>query len=380
MDRIDGLGTMKRERLAQLTGRILDERPDPQLDALVKTAAAMTNAPIGLVILILERTQLFRAQVGLPHDLAITRSTDRDVSFCQFIVADGTPIEVTDAPNDARIPKNVVYRYGIRSYLGYPVRVGGAIVGSLCVVDVVPRSFSPEERALLEELAAQASARLSELAQMPAPEPAVARAARPMFGELRNTLTALRGHLSLARVAMAELESVRRLAQLAITDAAGAARAAGALLDAGASFGDLQKSFAVIEEIGSRVDLDILALEKLHIALPASADIREVLLAAARVASHRTKLVGGVVWPSLPRLHFFGASTTVVAALSAVLQLVPAPIAPRAVLEGDRLLVRFSDADAATHAATFEPTGALDVRADGGDLVVSLQVEQAASA
>jgi GAF domain-containing protein len=156
-DRIDGLGPDWRSPLDR---EMLLESDDPELNDIAAHAAEAIGAPIAIVSLILQRIQLFRAHVGLPPDLAVARATDRDASFCQFVVRDDDTFVVEHAAEDPRVPQDLVERYGIQAYLGAPVRIGGRTAGSLCVIDVVPREFGPEERARLSELAAQASGRL----------------------------------------------------------------------------------------------------------------------------------------------------------------------------------------------------------------------------
>jgi transcriptional regulator with GAF, ATPase, and Fis domain len=46
-----------------------------------------------------------------------------------------------------------VRKYGIKSYLGFPVLLEGNVVGSLCVVDVVKRKYSQIEKDILEAFA-----------------------------------------------------------------------------------------------------------------------------------------------------------------------------------------------------------------------------------
>ena len=214
-DRIDALGEAGVDRYASLQGRVLSETHDPELEGIVREAAALMHAPIALVSLVLGRTQFFRAQYGLPGDLAVTRGTDRDVSFCQFVVRDNALFEVEDAATDARVPQELVTRYGIRSYMGAPVRVDDQVIGSLCTIGVEPRQFVDSERDALGELAARASRRLTSLARERAGGPALAaRAARPALGELRNRLTPLVLGLDRARVALLELGILRRLGTL----------------------------------------------------------------------------------------------------------------------------------------------------------------------
>jgi hypothetical protein len=46
-----------------------------------------------------------------------------------------------------------VRKYGIKSYMGFPVLLEGKVVGSLCVVDVVKRKYSRIEKDILEAFA-----------------------------------------------------------------------------------------------------------------------------------------------------------------------------------------------------------------------------------
>ncbi len=56
----------------------------------------------------------------------------------------GTKYETSD-PN--------VVRYGLRSYLGHPVRLDGVAIGALCIVDVEPREFTQMEIQSISTLA-----------------------------------------------------------------------------------------------------------------------------------------------------------------------------------------------------------------------------------
>ncbi len=46
-----------------------------------------------------------------------------------------------------------VKKFGLKSYLGFPVRHRGRVVGSLCLVDVKPRTFSRTDITILSALA-----------------------------------------------------------------------------------------------------------------------------------------------------------------------------------------------------------------------------------
>jgi hypothetical protein len=150
-------------RLRALGGPLLDRTPDPELQEVVKEAARLSGFPIAIVSLVVSRIQFFRAHVGLPPDLEAARSTDRCNSFCQYVVAGNRPLEVEDAAENDVLPQDLVRRYGIRAYVGFPLRLLGQTVGSLCVVDLEPRRIDPAQRTALAELARQATERLERL-------------------------------------------------------------------------------------------------------------------------------------------------------------------------------------------------------------------------
>lgn len=157
------------ERLSSFDAPLLDSTPDPELQALVSEATALTGFSIGLVSLVVRKIQFFRAQVGLPPDLSVMLATDRCTSFCQFVVARGECMEIEDATREPGLPMDLVERYGIRAYVGFPLKVLGRTVGSFCIIDGKPGRLKVEVLAKLGELALRASARLEVLArQVPA--------------------------------------------------------------------------------------------------------------------------------------------------------------------------------------------------------------------
>ncbi len=164
MESFNALG-YRPDRAQAYKGDLLSETEDEELSAIVKEAAEDLATPIALVNLVLEQIQFFKAHHGLPPDLVAARGTDRDVSFCQFVVRDGEPFEVNDAEKDERVPKHLVRHYDIRSYLGMPISVDDTVVGSLCVIDTKPREFSNKEKRSLRKLANLVNTRLAQLAE-----------------------------------------------------------------------------------------------------------------------------------------------------------------------------------------------------------------------
>jgi GAF domain-containing protein len=153
-------------RLAAFKTTLLDLDGDAILQRCVETAAERAAAPIALVSFVMKTVVFFRAAIGLPPELDITRATSRSDLFCQFVVKTEGPFIVNDARSDARVPQVMVDAYGILAYLGVPVRVDGHILGSLCVVDGTPRQWSPVLVEEILDLARHVSGRLQTLASL----------------------------------------------------------------------------------------------------------------------------------------------------------------------------------------------------------------------
>ena len=137
---------------------LLDTPPEPAYDDLVKLAAHVCNTPMATITLIDENRQWFKAAVGL----SITE-TDRNISFCTHVVDAEAPLVVTDATQDPRFATNpfVTGASHIRFYAGIPlVSSLGATLGTLAVIDQVPRQLTPEQMDLLRALAHQAMTHL----------------------------------------------------------------------------------------------------------------------------------------------------------------------------------------------------------------------------
>jgi GAF domain-containing protein len=134
----------------------------PELDALAREAAEALDLPIGMVGVMLDDALFLPGLHGGPEMLAEARGIPSEWAFCRHTVHGDGPFAVEDAAVHPLMADSPVVRFdGARCYLGVPVVTGaGHAVGTVCVVGVEPRSFSPRDVAVLEELAARAAAHL----------------------------------------------------------------------------------------------------------------------------------------------------------------------------------------------------------------------------
>ncbi|EOV9619292.1 sensor domain-containing diguanylate cyclase [Cronobacter dublinensis] len=147
-----GIPENEEERLKSLYMMdLLDTRDDERFERLTRVAKKLFQVPVALISLLDRDRQWLLACQGLN-----TRETTRDVSFCGHAILQEGPFIVNDARLDERFHDNplVTGEPFIRFYAGYPVRLpDGAVVGTLCLIDSMPREFSDEDVATLKDLA-----------------------------------------------------------------------------------------------------------------------------------------------------------------------------------------------------------------------------------
>jgi GAF domain-containing protein len=130
---------------------LLDTIPEEVFDDLTELAAQICEAPIALITLIDEDRQWFKSKVGVSIN-----ETSRDISFCSHAIGQPDLFIIPDATLDARFAKNplVTSEPKIRFYAGAQlVSPDGYALGTLCVIDKVPRELRPEQKQALRVLA-----------------------------------------------------------------------------------------------------------------------------------------------------------------------------------------------------------------------------------
>ena len=130
---------------------LLDEPVQTRFDRYTELARTIWRAPISTVTLIDRDRAYFTSCLGLElTDMAA------EATFCSSVVHAAAPVVVPDALEDPayRDLPAVVGKPYIRFYAGHPVRdPWGTILGTVCVYDVQPRTFSDHDAAVLAQLA-----------------------------------------------------------------------------------------------------------------------------------------------------------------------------------------------------------------------------------
>ena len=139
------------ERLAALQRyQVLDTAPERSFDELAFLAGTICATPVALITFVDSDRQWFKARIGLS-----TSETPRDVAFCTRTILGRDLMVITDTHRDARFRDTPLVTGApyIRFYAGAPLRNAEEMaLGSLCVIDYVPRVLSQEQRLALKSL------------------------------------------------------------------------------------------------------------------------------------------------------------------------------------------------------------------------------------
>lgn len=135
--------------------------PDPEFDRIAALTRRVLDAPVALVSLPNKRCQVFPGASGLTGEWETARTNGLEYSYCQHVVRSAEPLVVADARDVPELEYNLSIPAGFVAYAGMPLLDDDArAIGSLCVLDDHPRTWTSAELELLEELAALASSQI----------------------------------------------------------------------------------------------------------------------------------------------------------------------------------------------------------------------------
>ena len=146
-----GAQASERRRLEDLSRtRLLDTPPEERFDRITRLAQSLFGVSAAGISLVAENRQYLKSFVG-----PLSREPDRPNAFCVETIKSPATMIVENALTDERFRESphVTGKPHIRFYAGRPLTgPGGTHVGTFCIADQAPRSFSPEQQKILEDL------------------------------------------------------------------------------------------------------------------------------------------------------------------------------------------------------------------------------------
>lgn len=138
---------------------LLDTPPEERFDRITRLAQRIFNVPIALLGLTDANRQWFKSCQGLAAS-----EVPRNLAFCAYALVQDDALIIPDTTRDPRFVANplVTDFPHARFYAGRQLRSpDGDVYGTLCLIDTKPRTFSAEERQILDDLAACAESELN---------------------------------------------------------------------------------------------------------------------------------------------------------------------------------------------------------------------------
>lgn len=139
------------ERIAALNKfSILDTPPDGAFDRITELAAAIFHVPIALITLVDTDRIWFKSSYGLA-----VNQINRDPGLCASAILSNDVYAIENAKDDPHTLANplVAGEFGLQFYAAAPLETEDHYnLGTLCIIDKLPRSFSRDEKEILKKL------------------------------------------------------------------------------------------------------------------------------------------------------------------------------------------------------------------------------------
>ncbi len=136
---------------------LLEAESVPVFEEATQTAALFLDIPVCIFGVIDQDRQWIKSAVGLSrlglmNELAASRQMLRSESFCSKVIESHQVLAINDTSADPEFADSLLsQRYRIRAYLGVPLLDSvGNCLGTLAVMDLVPRNFTSREIQFLE--------------------------------------------------------------------------------------------------------------------------------------------------------------------------------------------------------------------------------------
>jgi two-component system, NtrC family, sensor kinase len=185
------------------------------LAKLVALAETMLEAELSSVMLLDERRQVLHWEIadgGVATGVLRQMTVAVGEGIAGTVAATGEPIVVTDAETDARVARRVDAATGFRtrSIVCVPIRFRGTVTGVIQVLNKRVGTFTPQDREVLELIAAEAGVAIENARVYATLEERV----RERTAELRTANAQLTATLAELRQAQAQLVQSEKMAAL----------------------------------------------------------------------------------------------------------------------------------------------------------------------
>lgn len=154
---LDPLVSDPRRLAAVHSVALLDSPTEETFDSMSRLAVSLVGAPASFLSIVDAERDFYKSAHGFPEALASSREM-HGRTFCHYAIAGTDPLVIEDTHADPlwrAVP--TVDSLDVRAYVGVPLIVDGQPIGSFCVIDNHPRTWTPTEIETLVQLAKAAA-------------------------------------------------------------------------------------------------------------------------------------------------------------------------------------------------------------------------------
>lgn len=138
---------------AVMASQLLDTLPEESFDFFTRMASRLVATPFAFATIVDENRSFWKSSFGLPP--GSPRQNTVEESFCRYVIQTGRELVVNDARVDEITKNNVsIQSMGVLAWAGFPIRApDDEILGTFCVVDTQPRTWTEYEINIIEAFA-----------------------------------------------------------------------------------------------------------------------------------------------------------------------------------------------------------------------------------
>jgi GAF domain-containing protein len=135
--------------------------PDDSFDRLIELASELTGVPRGCITLVDAEHSSAMSSIGFPEGPPLAAPIEQ--AFCRYVVGSGRPLIVEDARNDPRtVGDPAIDAFDAVAWIGYGIEdPDGMVLGTFCLMDSSPHTWTPKDIQLVGTLAKAASTEIA---------------------------------------------------------------------------------------------------------------------------------------------------------------------------------------------------------------------------
>ncbi|MCP8969461.1 SpoIIE family protein phosphatase [Ectobacillus ponti] len=137
----------ERKQQEKFVAKLVEDFSFSSLEQIADTVSRAFQVPLCLISFRQGQKQCIQASAGVPKEI---REVALDFAPCKFVyAAEAAQVMLQPQQQMGEEYKSVISALGVQFYAGVPLRLQNAVIGTLCIMDTKPRTFTRQEQEML---------------------------------------------------------------------------------------------------------------------------------------------------------------------------------------------------------------------------------------